>query len=362
MPLIRRYREELNLRGYQEDPYQLEALSMLDTLGIQLQQFQQSNANPFKRLFKRPDLPQSVYFWGGVGRGKTFLMDLFFETLDVNGKQRMHFHRFMQMIHQRLAELKHEKNPIDQIIGRFAEEVQILCLDEFFVSDIGDAMILANVLNACYENRIVIVTTSNIYPEGLYANGLQRDRFVPAIKGILEHFQVYNLDAGTDYRLRALTQATLYFSPLENTGEHLAKLFDTLISDAHLVQEQEVVEILGRPIQSVRVCNGVLWIDFSELCEGPRSQNDYIELGKLFHTVMLDHVHLMTTSTEDTARRFINLVDEFYDRGVKLIIRAQISMEALYQGKRLAFEFQRTLSRLIEMQSEEYLALPHRLD
>ena len=362
MSLIHRYHEELVHRGYKEDSCQLEALTILADLNVQLQQFEQINSKPLKRLLKRPELPKSIYFWGGVGRGKTFLMDLFFESLGLKNKRRVHFHRFMQMIHQMLAELKHEKNPIDQIIRNFAKDVRILCLDEFFVSDIGDAMILSNILNACYEQRIVIVTTSNIYPEGLYQNGLQRDRFVPAIKGIVENFVIFNLDGGVDYRLRALKQASLYFFPLQDDPVAFADVFLKLIPDLEQVEQNAMLDILGRKISARKMCDDVLWISFAELCQGPRSQNDYIELGKLFHAVFIDGVRVMGADQEDIARRFINMIDEFYDRGVKVVIHAEAAMQELYRGSRLAFEFERTLSRLLEMQSEEYLALPHRPD
>jgi len=356
-----RYTQELATRGYTSDAAQEMAVNRLEALQQALYQFHQPKGLLGWFSGRNQPAPKSLYFWGGVGRGKTFLMDLFFDSLSIEKKTRLHFHRFMQMVHQRLTSLTDQKNPLQTVVKEFAEDCHVLCLDEFFVSDIGDAMILANLLDAFYEQEVVIVTTSNCVPDNLYTNGLQRSRFLPAIAGIKEHFDVVNVDGGIDYRLRTLEQANLYFHPLnDETQRGIKHLFECLTPDPREQEQDQCLDILGRKINTNRICDDVLWIDFHDLCEGPRSQNDYIEIAKLFHAVVLDQVPCLTGKREDAARRFVNMVDEFYDRGVKLIIGAEQPMDQLYKGTRLSFEFERTLSRLLEMQSQEYLALEHK--
>lgn len=361
MRVSERYLQELDSRGYQADPCQQEAVQMLERLAEQVEQFSAWQQRGFARLFSaKPVRPRGIYFWGGVGRGKTFLMDIFFDSVDIKHKKRLHFHRFMQYVHGQLSELKQKKNPLQTVAEVFAQDCGLLCLDEFFVSDIGDAMILANLMDALHANDVAIVTTSNIYPDGLYKDGLQRNRFLPAIAAIKERFDIFNLDAGVDYRLRVLEQAKLFYYPNNDQAlSGLKQTFETLVPDIEEVEEGEVLEILGRKISTVRVCEDVVWATFNQLCDGPRSQYDYIEIAKLFHTVVLQDIPQLTEKTEEQARRFINMVDEFYDRGVKLIVSAEVAMNELYQGKRLVFEFERTLSRLLEMQSQEYLAREH---
>lgn len=301
---------------------------------------------------------QGLYMWGGVGRGKTWLMDMFFHSLPGDRKLRLHFHRFMLRVHEELTELQGQENPLEIIADGFKAQTDVLCFDEFFVSDITDAMLLATLLQALFARGITLVATSNIPPNDLYRNGLQRARFLPAIDLINEYCDVMNVDAGIDYRLRTLTQAHLYLTPLdEQTRQTMDRMFVKLAGkDGEFAP---VLQINHRPLQAIRAVDGVLAVDFHTLCEDARSQLDYIALSRLYHSVILYNVRVMGSLKENTARRFLALVDEFYERHVKLVISAETSMFEIYQGERLKFEYQRCLSRLQEMQSEEYLKLPH---
>jgi cell division protein ZapE len=315
-----------------------------------------------RRLFGHSgrEVPQlrGLYFWGGVGRGKTYLMDLFFDALPFENKQRMHFHRFMRHVHQQLQALQGEPNPLRRIAEEFAQQYRVLCFDEFFVSDITDAMILAGLLDALFARGVVLVATSNVAPVNLYRNGLQRSKFLPAIDLLIARTETLNVDGGIDYRLRVLQDAEIFHSPLDAAADaSLARSFQSLSPDAGRVDV--MLEIEGREIPTKRCGDGVVWFEFSALCEGPRSQNDYIELAMQFQTVLVSNVPRFTSQREDAARRFISLVDEFYDHNVKLILSAELPILELYQGDRLVFEFQRTESRLQEMQSQEYLAREH---
>lgn len=302
---------------------------------------------------------KGLYFWGGVGRGKTYLMDIFFEHLPIQRKLRLHFHRFMQRIHNELTQLQGEVDPLIKIADNLSKEYRVICLDEFFVKDITDAMILAGLLDALFKRGVVLVTTSNIEPSGLYQDGLQRARFLPAIALLNQYTEVCNVDSGVDYRLRVLQKAELFHCPLDAGAEQ--SLHKSFISLAHEQGvKNQVIEILGRKIETVICADEVVWFEFSALCDGPRSQNDYIELAKIYHAVLIGNVPVMSEKNDDQARRFINLIDEFYDRHVKLIISAASAIETLYLGGRLNFEFERTKSRLLEMQSQEYLAKEHR--
>ncbi len=307
------------------------------------------------------DAIKGLYIYGGVGRGKTYLMDTFFECLPFERKQRTHFHRFMQQVHSELAKLKQQKNPLEIVAAGIAERARVLCFDEFFVSDIGDAMILGGLLEHLMRRGVVLVVTSNIHPDGLYANGLQRARFLPAIKLIHQHTQVFELDGGVDYRLRALKQACLYFSPSgADADAALQDGFDRLACGHAERNEDAAIEILGRKVPVRLVSEGVAWFDFGQLCGGARSAFDYIELARQFHSIVLSNVPQMDSAQDDIARRFVSLVDEFYDRQVKLLLSAAVPLQDLYTGTGLAFVFERTRSRLLEMQSEEYLGLEHR--
>jgi cell division protein ZapE len=311
-------------------------------------------------LFKEQvEVTTGLYLWGGVGRGKTYLMDLFYESLPFPEKSRTHFHRFMRAVHLQLREMQGEKNPLQRVADRFSNRFRILCFDEFFVSDITDAMIMAAMLEALFKRGVVLVATSNIEPSRLYENGLQRRKFLPAIDLIETHTEVLNVDGGIDYRLRVLESAEIYYSPLdEGADSSLMASFEAISPD----EGTKVVEldVEGRGIQAKRCSEGVVWFEFSDICDGPRSQNDYIELAHVYQTVLIGNVPRFDGKTEDQARRFISLVDEFYDRNVKLIISAAEPIFSLYQGEQLEFEFRRTRSRLQEMQSNNYLAREHR--
>ncbi|ELY3854854.1 cell division protein ZapE [Providencia huaxiensis] len=301
---------------------------------------------------------QGLYMWGGVGRGKTWLMDMFYESLPGTRKLRLHFHRFMKKVQEDLMALQGQENPLDIIADEFKKHTDVLCFDEFFVSDITDAMILGTLLEGLFARGITLVATSNIIPDDLYRNGLQRARFLPAIEQIKKYCDVMNVDAGIDYRLRTLTQAHLFLSPINSENrQHLDDVFVKLAGKQG--EQSPVLEVNHRKMQAIRTAEGVLAIEFKVLCEEPRSQNDYIYLSNCYHTILLYNVPAMGTNDENSARRFLALIDEFYERKVKLIINAAVPMESLYQGQLLTFEYQRCLSRLQEMQSEEYLKIPH---
>ncbi len=300
-----------------------------------------------------------LYIWGGVGRGKTFLMDLFFETLSIEAKRRIHFHRMMQEVHDRLAQLGDIENPLDQVADDIAIDARVLCFDEFYVSDIGDAMILAGLLQGLFERGVTLVATSNSAPDNLYRDGLQRQRFLPAIDLIKKHTQVLHIGGDTDYRLQLLQQAGTYLSPDDAVARgKLQQYFNDSASSQ--VSHNQLLRVNERDIKTHAVAKGIAWFQFEDICDGPRSQNDYIELARWFPVVIVSGVPVFDETRENQARRFIALVDEFYDRRVKLLLSTNADATVLYGGERLAFEFERTVSRLIEMQSTDYLAAQHR--
>ncbi|MCJ8169648.1 cell division protein ZapE [Atopomonas sediminilitoris] len=363
MTPIERYRADLERPDFVFDAAQEQAVKHLQRLYDDLVAAEQQRSSLLNKLFARKAKQpvKGLYFWGGVGRGKTYLVDTFFDALPFEQKTRTHFHRFMKRVHDELKQLKDQKNPLKIIAAQFAGESRVICFDEFFVSDIADAMILATLMQELFALGVSLVATSNIVPDGLYKDGLQRARFLPAIALLKEHTEIVNVDSGVDYRLRALEQAEIYHWPLgQEADDSLNASFMSLIPDAEHITEGEVLMIENRGINTRKVADDVAWFDFRALCDGPRSQNDYIELAKEFHAVLLSNVEQMSVATDDIARRFINLVDEFYDRNVKLIISGEVALKDLYTGGRLEFEFQRTLSRLLEMQSHEYLARPHK--
>lgn len=309
-------------------------------------------------LRKSPGIVRGLYLWGDVGRGKTFLMDLFFETLTIPDKKRIHFHRMMCEVHDRLNAAAGEEDPLDVVAAEISREIRVLCFDEFFVSDIGDAMILGRLLDGLFRRGVTLIATSNSPPSELYRDGLQRERFLPAIKLLEKNTRIIQLDAGTDYRLRLLQLEGTYFCDQDEDAEQrLLHCFQQIASGR--MEEKTAIDVLGRSIRTNGVADGVVWFDFSELCEGPRSQNDYIEIARSYQTVIISNIPALTIEHDDAARRFIALVDEFYDRHVKLILSSAATVDSLYQGKRLKFEFERTRSRLIEMQSNKYLHLAH---
>jgi cell division protein ZapE len=366
---LERYQRDLTRSDFRHDTAQEQAVQHLQRLYEELvaawQDEQQQSALGafFKRL--RGDesrkLVRGLYFWGGVGRGKTYLMDNFFESLPFEQKLRAHFHRFMRRVHAELKKLDGQKNPLKKVADIIAHEARVICFDEFFVSDITDAMILGTLMEELFARGVTLVATSNIVPDGLYRDGLQRARFLPAIALLNEHTLVVNVDGGVDYRLRALEQAELYHYPLDEAADKsLLCSFKSLLPSGGVYQSDVELEVEGRMILARHLGEGVAWFDFVELCDGPRSQNDYIELAREYHTVVLSNVPALGRAKDDQARRFVNLVDEFYDRQVKLVISAELPLANLYSSGKLDFEFQRTVSRLLEMQSHDYLAKPHR--
>ncbi|WP_026006202.1 cell division protein ZapE [Moritella dasanensis] len=301
---------------------------------------------------------RGIYFWGGVGRGKTYLVDTFYDCLPFENKTRIHFHRFMHRIHQELKGLSQQKDPLKVIAKKLADETRVICFDEFFVSDITDAMILGTLFEELFSHQVILVATSNIIPDELYRNGLQRARFLPAIHLINQNCDIINVDSGVDYRLRTLEQAEIYHFPLDSVAQkNLDQYFQQLSCDPR--NYNQPIDIENRQIQTLAEADSVLMIDFTELCGGPRSQVDYMEISRIYHTVLLANVKQMGPLTGDVARRFIAMVDEFYERNVTLIMSAELEMSALYSSGLLEFEFRRCLSRLQEMQSHDYLAREH---
>ncbi|NRA70083.1 MAG: cell division protein ZapE [Gammaproteobacteria bacterium] len=364
---LQKYQQDLTRDDFSYDSAQENAVQHLQRLYDQLvvrTNHQPSLVQKISRFFKpsasEQDLKiQGLYFWGGVGRGKTYLVDTFFDCLPIERKMRVHFHRFMHRVHHELSSLQGVSDPLLVIADKFSQEAEIICFDEFFVSDITDAMILGGLFEALFDRGVILVATSNIIPDDLYRNGLQRARFVPAIELINQHTIIVNVDSGVDYRLRALEQAEIYHHPLDSSADqNLLTYFNQLAPEPG--HDVGTIEIEGRAIDVRLDADGVLLVDFRALCDGPRSQVDYMEIARCYHSILLSNVEQMGQGTDDIARRFIAMVDEFYERRVKLIISAAVPMEQLYTQGQLNFEFRRCLSRLQEMQSHEYLAEPHK--
>ena len=303
--------------------------------------------------------PRGIYLWGAVGRGKTRLMDLFFESLDFPERERDHFYVLMRGVHAELRSIRERTRPLELVAERIAGRSRLVCLDEFFVADIGDAMILAGLLGGLFRRGVTIVATSNLPPAELYKDGLQRRRFLPAIEMIERHMDVVHLDGGIDYRLRSLSGARTYFdSAADGASAHMRRLFDALSSGE--ATGPAAVDVDGRPLAALDTSPGLAWFDYRELCETPRGAADYLELAHRFHTIFVSNVPAFTSDREDGARRFLTLVDALYDRGVNMVLSAAAAPDALYRGEKLAFEFRRAASRLVEMQSREYLAAEYR--
>ena len=359
-----KYQQDLTTDGFEHDAEQQKAVEHLQRLYDEIlaaHQAPQAKKSWLKRLLSSSDKPNAIkgiYFWGGVGRGKTYLVDTFFDCLPIENKMRIHFHRFMHRVHDELKQLKDVENPLNIVAKKLASETKIICFDEFFVSDITDAMLLGGLFEQLFTHDVILVATSNIPPKDLYKNGLQRVRFLPTIALLEEHTEIVNVDSGIDYRLRTLQQAEIYHYPLDAQADvNLNEYFDKLAIEPSTDNVQ--ITVLGRPLDVRREAEGIALFEFSVLCESMRSQTDYMELSRCYNTILMANVKPMSQDNDDTARRFIALIDEFYERHVKLIISAEVAMEALYQGGTLSFEFKRCLSRLQEMQSTEYLAKAH---
>ena len=361
------YQQDLARGIILEDAAQLRAVTELEKIHQFLLQKWLRPKSRWQKLRQKlgsydVQIPQGLYLWGGVGRGKTYLMDLFYHSLPGPRKTRMHFHRFMLMVHGKLAEEKGNKNPLKRVAFEIAKEVDIICFDEFFVSDIGDAMILANLLEELFFLNVILVATSNIVPDKLYEFGLQRQKFVPAIALIERHTQVMNVDGGIDYRLRSLNKAAVYYWPLTKENEAaLTELYKKLTGAQHS-ESGKMLDVQGRVLKAKCWSEGLVWFDFETLCGGPRAAADYIELAQQFHTVFISDIPILHEHSDDKTRRFITLIDEFYDHNVILVVTAETGLEELYQGRDLSFPFARARSRLLEMQTQEYIGNPHKPD
>ncbi len=359
MSIRQAWENSLKREGHVRDAAQEEVVTLLEDVAQQLMAADKRSKSLFSRFRQQQhETVRGLYIWGGVGRGKTFLMDLFFETLEIAAKKRIHFHRMMHEVHARLAMLGDIENPLDQVAADIAAETRVLCFDEFFVSDIGDAMILANLMGGLFEQGVTLIATSNSPPAELYREGLQRSRFLPTIDLLNAHTQVVNIGGETDYRLRLLQLAGTFLTPDDELAQNtLTRLFNESASSQ--IADDRMLEINGREIRTRRSAKGIVWFDFEDICDGPRSQDDYIEIARWYPEVIISGVPRFDESLDNQARRFIALVDEFYDRRVKLILSAASNADSLYEGQKLVFEFDRTSSRLIEMQSTEYLVQPH---
>jgi cell division protein ZapE len=371
---LEQYRNDQQQQHFYEDLAQVNAIEHLQRLYVDLCELESERVRPnqwSKRLTawvgrkpKKEVAVKGLYFWGGVGRGKTYLMDVFYQCLPFESKQRTHFHRFMRHVHSRLAVYEGVKNPLLIVAQELAAEARVICFDEFFVTDITDAMILGHLLESLFDLGVVLVATSNIEPQGLYENGLQRQRFLPAIALLESHTDIVNVDGGVDYRLRTLSQAELYHWPLDEAADvslaaSSAALSPMLAGSEPSGNGDGVVSINGRDFTYIKQCDDIIWFTFDQLCVQPRSQNDYLELACEFHGLIISNVPCLKAGMDDQARRFVNLIDVCYDANLKLIISAQVPLLELYAGGQLDFVFRRTLSRLQEMQSHEYLAKEH---
>ena len=347
------YQLALAERGYAADPAQHLAVERLQQAYDEWVAYKAQRSSTLRRFINRPEVPRGVYLWGGVGRGKSFLMDSFYSVVPLNRKTRVHFHEFMRSVHRQLDELKGVADPLDEVARQIAKKYRMICFDEFHVSDIADAMILYNLLRALFNNGVSFVMTSNYDPDLLYPDGLHRDRMLPAIALLKDKLDILNVDAGVDYRKRALEQVDAYHTPLGAAADQALR--DAFARLAETADEDPRVNIEAREIRSLRRAGGVIWFDFATLCGGPRSQNDYLEIASRFQAVILSGIPQMSAGMSSEARRFTWLIDVFYDHKVKLLMSAQVSPEALYTEGMLANEFHRTVSRIIEMQSSEYM-------
>ena len=347
------YQHALQQREFKADPAQGLAIDRLQRSYEEWVAFKARRSSRLKRMINRPEVPRGIYMWGGVGRGKSFLMDSFFSVVPLVRKTRLHFHEFMRGVHRELDELKGVANPLDEVARRIARKYRLICFDEFHVSDIADAMILYNLLTALFNHGVSFIMTSNYDPDKLYPDGLHRDRMLPTIALLKEKLDVMNVDAGVDYRSRALEQVESYHTPLGAASDRALR--HAYVKIAESADEDPRILIEAREINALRRAGGIIWFDFATLCGGPRSQNDYLEIASRFHTVVLSGIPEMSASMSSEARRFTWLIDVFYDKKVKLLMSAQVAPEELYTNGMLAQEFHRTVSRIVEMQSRDYM-------
>ena len=358
-----RYQQAVATGALEHDAAQAEAIAALDALYQQLaidgERRRALTARLGRLLGRHPEPVPGLYLWGGVGTGKTHVFDIFYDSLPFSGKLRLHFHRFMYLVHERLRELGERSAPLEDVADHFAERARVLCLDEMHVNDITDAMLMGGLLRGLFARGVTLVTTSNVPPGELYRDGLQREQFLPAINLLERHTRVVELDAGTDWRLRALEGADTWHVPPDAEGDAaLADAFERVMTLGRYKRDH--IRVNGRDIPVIRWTDGVAWFEFGDLCDSPRSSDDYLEIARFFHTVLIRGIPVMDDDHNNAARRFINLVDTFYDRHVRLFASAEAQPDGLYTGRRLAFEFQRTASRLTEMQTLEYAHGAHR--
>ena len=358
MPFRSHLDNALAQRGYVLDSSQQAAADRLQQLYDDCVDYKAQRSNALKKLLAHPPVPRGVYLWGGVGRGKSFLMDVFFAAVPIVRKTRVHFHEFMRSVHRELDDLKGRENPLDEVGERIASRYRLICFDEFHISDIADAMILHRLLSKLFELNVGFVMTSNTPPEGLYPDGLHRDRILPAIDLLTQQLDVVHIDAGIDYRQRAMLRIDAYLTPSDAAADAVLLAAFDRITEAE--DDDPVLEIEARRIRARRRAGGVVWFDFAVLCGGPRSQNDYLEIAAQFHTVFLSNIPRMSAGQASEARRFTWLIDVLYDHRVSLIASAEVPPEQLYVAGALTNEFARTVSRLNEMQSREYLEAPRR--
>lgn len=358
MDVIHYYQNALAQKGYQADTAQEQAIQRLQRLFDEFLAYRHNQKSILKRWLTKAQAPQGVYLWGGVGRGKSFLMDAFYECLPVKRKARLHFHEFMRGVHQQLKQLRSQSDPLEVVAKTIAQRYEIICFDEFHVSDIADAMILYKLLDELFNHGVSFVMTSNYQPDLLYTDGLHRDRILPAIALIKQRMDIINVDTGVDYRRRTLEQVRLYLTPLtQQTQTELAHVFETL---SGIAPQAGSIEVEQRQLPVVACHNEVVWFDFDTLCVGPRSQNDYLDLAGRFDSIIVSDVPKMTAQDASAARRFTWLVDVLYDHKVKLILSAEVEAAQLYTSGPMSSEFHRTESRLMEMQSKEYLQAERR--
>ena len=357
-----RYQQAISQNNFIADPEQAAAIEHLQNLYLRLLAQSQNKSRLWQQLkqkIRKAEPVKGLYLWGGVGRGKTWMMDIFYDSLPFADKIRLHFHQFMQTVHDQLELIKGQKNPLTLVARNFAKSYRVICLDEFHVSDITDAMLLHGLLEALFKEGICLVCTSNLKPDDLYKNGLQRQRFLPAIERLKQYCEIVHIGGQTDHRLRLLEKAQTWYCPADDRAQAQLKQRFTELSTSQ-VQYQQNLHLNYRQIPCIALSDGLVWFDFEIICSAPRGSADYIEIACCYHTVFISQIPRLDESKDDLARRFVNMIDEFYDHNIKLIVSCDVMPDQLYTGRQLRFEFQRTASRLEEMRSHEYLARPHR--